>query len=163
MAMDYDQLYAMLGDLTPLRFDCGGLCAAACCADSDAGDGMLLAPGEVALLEGEEGFSILPCYVPKYGTMGLLTCPGHCRRDMRPLSCRIFPLYPRFLPDGSLRASLDPRARAICPLAHMSVAALDPAFRKAVLQVFEAMAQDAKGLKWLQAVSAQAEDHAGML
>lgn len=48
-------------NITPLRFDCGRLCGAACCAPDEEGDGgMLLFPGEEALYEPlPEGFEIV--------------------------------------------------------------------------------------------------------
>ena len=53
--MDRDILlraYAAIGDLTPMAFDCGGLCGAACCRkDADGQGGVHLFPGEAEMLE----------------------------------------------------------------------------------------------------------------
>lgn len=71
---------------------------------------MLLLPGEEALLA-DEGFTLTPA---DGGT--LLTCGGHCQREMRPFACRIFPLFPYVGEDGRVRAVYDPRGWRLCPL-----------------------------------------------
>lgn len=108
----------LLNKATPMRFDCGFLCGEACCAASEAGEGMLLFPGEKELYATmPEGFSI----VRDIGAQNawLLICGGTCRREDRPLSCRMFPLIPyiRRQPDGlSAGVAMDVRAWPICPL-----------------------------------------------
>ena len=107
---DFRLLYALLDDLTPLAADCGQACRAACCGDcrpagADGPSGMRLFPGEAALLEGTPGFTILP---DKHGE--LLVCGGQCHRRMRPLACRLFPLFPYLTAEGRIRAVYDPRA-----------------------------------------------------
>ena len=72
---------------------------------------MRLFPGEEALMTGD-GFSV----VPADGGM-LLICGGTCDRADRPLSCRIFPLFPYVDSAGRVRAVYDPRAWRLCPLA----------------------------------------------
>ena len=77
---------ALLSDVTPLKSDCGRLCGGACCQPStEETQGMLLFPGEEALYAGLDGYRVLDCAEGK-----LLICAGHCRREERPLSCRIF-------------------------------------------------------------------------
>ena len=110
--------YAVLSDVTPLRYDCGRLCGAACCAENDShGEGevcgMLLLPGEKEWLS-HEPYTVLPT---KEGE--LLVCSGTCRRDMRPFACRIFPYYPKITPKGDrfvIDLRPDPRAMGICPI-----------------------------------------------
>ena len=81
---------ALLSDVTPLKSDCGRLCGGACCQPStEETQGMLLFPGEEALYAGLDGYRVLDCAEGK-----LLVCAGRCRREERPLSCRIFPLLP---------------------------------------------------------------------
>ena len=81
---------------------------------------MLLFPGEEDLYEDLEGWRILPA-----GRELLVICPGTCRREERPLSCRIFPLLP--LPgETGIRVQTDERARAVCPLARQGKRSMDP-------------------------------------
>ncbi len=131
------QARRLLEALTPLKSDCGRICGARCCASMDGEEtGMLLFPGEEALLPDEPGWQVLPAPAGK-----LVLCPGRCRRSDRPLSCRLFPLLP--LPcDGGVRAVTDERARGVCPLARQGKSAMDPAFTDAVLQTGRLLLED---------------------
>ena len=103
-----EQARALLEDVTPLAVDCGQVCDGRCCRPSEGSTGMLLFPGEDALMhEGE----ILPAAGGQ-----LYVCGGHCRRENRPLACRIFPLFPYVEKNGRVRAVYDPRAWRLCPL-----------------------------------------------
>ncbi len=104
------QALALLEDVTPLDTDCGRVCDGRCCRPSADSVGMLLLPGEEALLA-DEGFTLTPA---DGGT--LLTCEGHCHREMRPFACRVFPLFPYVGEDGRVRAVYDPRSWRLCPL-----------------------------------------------
>jgi hypothetical protein len=110
MANVIEQALALLEDVTPLHTDCGQVCDGRCCQPSADSIGMLLLPGEEKLLVGED-FTITAAD----GGM-LLTCDGHCRREMRPFACRIFPLFPYVGEDGRVRAVYDPRSYRLCPL-----------------------------------------------
>ncbi len=104
---------ALLRSVTPLETDCGRVCNRRCCAppDRDSPWGMRLFPGEVQMDEetlSESGFSIY--------SGNLAVCSGRCRREQRPLSCRLFPLFPYLTVGGRIRAVYDPRAYRICPL-----------------------------------------------
>ena len=116
----YQLIYKRLDALTPLPLDCGSLCGKLCC-ESGGGDetGMYLFPGEEALFRGKEGYRILPSNFI-YGNgkrANLLLCTQPCKREERPLSCRIFPLVPYYRRGSGVRIILDPRA-SICPLTH---------------------------------------------
>ncbi len=104
------QALALLKDVTPLNTDCGKVCDGRCCRPSADSTGMLLLPGEEELLSGE-GFAITAA-----DGGNLLTCDGHCRREMRPFACRVFPLFPYVGEDGLVRAVYDPRSFRLCPL-----------------------------------------------
>lgn len=127
------QVYNLLDRATPLPWDCGRLCGAACCkkppGEADE-PGMLLYPGEDAYLLGLPKSRILPreleepgnkawwAYLTDTASGKLLVCrgqEGECRRELRPFSCRIFPLAP-FLVDGVLVLDLDPAGVHLCPL-----------------------------------------------
>lgn len=101
--MDYDKLYRIIGDKTPLKSDCGVLCGSACCK-GDAGTGMLLFPGEKTNLN-----------VIRENGVKIAVCNGICDRESRPLSCRIFPLFP-VMEDGKIRIIPDLRGSSVCPL-----------------------------------------------
>ncbi|MDD4796360.1 MAG: hypothetical protein PHO66_01165, partial [Eubacteriales bacterium] len=126
--MDYIQLYRIIEESTPMKFDCGLLCQSACCQGDDD-QGMLLFPGEKALYAQDmpEGFAVHEVTLPGWGNAHLLTCAGRCPRARRPLSCRIFPLSPHW--DGQqFVCRLDSRGVAMCPLCRDVQDALDPAF-----------------------------------
>jgi len=105
--------YSMLCDVTPMRFDCGRICGKACCKDPSRGassSGMALLPSEKELIKGG-GFEFM---TDEDGT-DMLVCRSVCKRDMRPLACRIFPYYIKT--DGkSVAIKKDPRAAGVCPL-----------------------------------------------
>lgn len=127
-----------LNTLTPLKRDCGRLCGARCCRSLEGEEtGMLLFPGE------EEAYRNKPGWEVRNTPRGaLLLCSGTCRREERPLSCRLFPLLPLPGENGSIRVVTDRRARAVCPLARQGKTAMDPAFIEAVREAGELLAED---------------------
>ena len=131
-----DALFAarkLLDTVTPLKTDCGRMCQASCCVSLEGEEtGMLLFPGEERLYESQSGWRIRRT---ETGHL-LLICSGSCDRSDRPLSCRIFPLLP-VLSKGGIQVRMDLRARAVCPLSHMGIQALDPLFVEAVRQAGE--------------------------
>ncbi len=140
----------LLEDVTPLKHDCGRYCGGACCgADEDGQGGMLLFPGEEML------YPVLPegwLIVRDDGVlpdMRLLICDGRCRRNERPLACRLFPLLPAR--EGS---ALDQRAWAVCPLMAHGKAGLDPAFVRAVEAAGAALYESAPCARLLDALHA---------
>lgn len=131
----YTSIYKELDYITPLKVDCGKLCDNACCVVTDEITGMYLFPCEEVM------YSPMPEWGKIYdtdfecesGKIDLITCIGHCDREKRPLSCRIFPLIPRVEKDGSFKLVMDPRGREMCPLCKaMRVDELDEEFVKAV-------------------------------
>ena len=133
-----------LKDVTPLHGDCGKICGARCCHSMEGEEtGMLLFPGEEAAYAGQPGWKIQDTPVGK-----LLICPGKCRREDRPLACRLFPLMP-VLRDGSIRVTVDQRA-AVCPLARRGKSAMAPEFAEAVREAGELLAADAEQRAFLE-------------
>lgn len=139
--------------LTPLRFDCGRLCGAACCQGSEAGRGMLLYPGEAAVQTFPPSWRRERVALPDYGPALLLCCDGPCDRAGRPLACRVFPLGPLLREDGSFGVRMNARGRPVCPLCRRPVSCLDRAFTRAVAGVFNDLAGDPEGRRFLTALS----------
>lgn len=83
-----ESAYGFLKYASPLRTDCGKLCSKNCCHQNDKG--MLLFPGEEKFFENDKDFNV------KIDSEGrnLLFCNGKCDRKKRPVSCRIYPLFP---------------------------------------------------------------------
>ena len=143
-----------LNQVTPLKKDCGRICGARCCLSLDGEEtGMLLFPGEAAAYAEKAGWEIRQT---AQGEMVL--CPGRCEREERPLSCRLFPLLPVIGEDGKVRAVIDQRARAVCPLARQGKDALDPAFTEAVREAGEILAQDEAQVLFLDRLRAEQEE-----
>jgi len=107
-------VYRLLDHVSTLVNDCGSLCGSACC-NCQGGEemGIYLFPGEHLLLREQDdqwlewstqdpsdlGFPDSwqePVYFVKCGG------PEHCRRKMRPLQCRTFPLKPVIGENGVL-------------------------------------------------------------
>lgn len=133
--------------LTPLKGNCGRYCGAACCENDDSGlNGMLLLPGEDELYEEETEafpFRLLPDDTLMDGGYRLV-CEGKCLRDERPFACRIFPLRLR-IADEEIRAEIDPRAWAVCPLPERGgLRAMNPAFIAAAEEAGRILVQDAE-------------------
>lgn len=105
-----DSCYSLLNNVTPLPFDCGKLCNGKCCK-GDEKLGMLLFPGEEAFLD--ENINI----VKDDSSCAVAVCNGSCNRRKRPLSCRIYPLFPLIKNENGreyIEVIYDPRAN--CPL-----------------------------------------------
>ena len=146
----FARAFSLLGDFTPLKGDCGELCSKRCCKGDD-GTGMLLFPGEKTNLPVRE----------KNGRR-LAVCGGQCEREQRPLSCRLFPLFP--VPDahGGLTAAPDARG-GICPLVHHAAdVPFSFRFRARVAAVGRLLLRDADCRAFLQAVWDEMEEAAAL-
>lgn len=154
----YQTAYALLEDVTPLKEDCGRVCGGRCCRNTtgDACCGMRLFPGELDAqkrreLERTEGFS--------FPNQHLLVCGGRCRREIRPLSCRIFPLFPYLEETGQIRAVYDPRAWRICPLVrYQDRVRLQPLFVRRVRKIGRMLAADPACREFLREQSREIDD-----
>ena len=143
---------ALLDALTPLKTDCGRLCAGACC-QGDEQTGMLLFPEEETLYENCAFARVHPAHFALGGAQAkLLVCDGHCNRVNRPLACRLFPLFLAFKPDGGTRLRMDARARSVCPLTDYGLSALDPAFRQAARAAYDLLLEDDACAAYLRAL-----------
>ena len=142
-----------LNSVTPLKRDCGRVCGSRCC-DSMEGEetGMLLFPGEDALYRSLEGWKILQA------PAGLMVvCPGRCDREDRPLACRLFPLLP-VIRNGAVKAAMDQRAYAVCPLARQGIRGLDPEFTGAVREAGKILAEDGDQRRFLEMLTEEQDE-----
>lgn len=132
----------LLDTLTPLKTDCGALCAHACCA-GDEETGMLLFPGEETLYTDCAFGRVLDAGFALGGkTAKLFVCSGRCERKNRPLACRLFPLFLAFLKNGGTKVRIDDRARAVCPLCDYGMTGLDQAFVDAARKAYDLLLED---------------------
>lgn len=126
----------LLEDAALLSYDCGELCAKACCLPDEEGKGgVWLLPGEEQALAGEDWARILPGDIP------MLMCQGPCSRALRPFFCRLFPLM-GVRRAGSWQVRMDRRARPLCPLARSGTRGLNPAFVEAAGQAVALVGED---------------------
>ncbi len=160
----YEIAYRIIGKNTPLgKLDCGKLCGHACCL-GDRHTGMLLFPQEEKLFADglDQSFTLHPSPF-SYGNGKralLLVCSGKCKREIRPLSCRIFPLVPYKSAPASYCPILDPRARRLCPLAAANDRKLfNPEFITAVQRLFRYLALFPQIRPFLDALSKEAEEY----
>lgn len=148
----------LLAAPTPLLSDCGSYCDHACCQSDGTGEnGMLLLPFEEHFYRRPIPgfpFRLLPDDTVLKGGRRLV-CEGHCPREHRPLSCRLFPLRLRVdLEDAGgrprVRAEIDPRSWALCPLPERGgLHAFSPAFVEAVEKAGALLAQNLWLLEFL--------------
>ncbi len=117
--------YSVLRKTTPLSFDCGKICNGKCCK-GDEKTGMLLFPGEEKLID--PNINIIETETGDK----LAVCDGTCDRNRRPLSCRIYPLFPLLSEENEVNVIFD--LRADCPLTKGEYH-FDKRFLKAVKRV----------------------------
>ncbi len=113
----YKSIYKFFDNTTPLTVDCGKLCNGACCVSDDEEEtGMYLFPGEEVLFLNNPEFKVIDSEFEYNGKCAkIVICKGTCERDLRPLSCRIFPLIP-YIKNDNFDIIFDPRAKSLCPL-----------------------------------------------
>ena len=145
--------YAVLAEVTPLTTDCGKVCDGHCCQPSTDSEGMLLFPGEEKwLVDGDFRLTAADGGV-------LLTCDGRCDRRLRPLACRIFPLFPYVTADGRVRAVYDPRSFRLCPLTrNCARVPLRRDFVRAVRRAGRILMQDAACAEFLKNQSREIDE-----
>ena len=131
----YLRAYARLGNLTPIPADCGRLCDKRCCKGGED-DGMILFPGEDGL---PASFTVTDRGINGY-PVRFAVCRGRCRRETRPLSCRIYPFASYIDEAGTLSVIPDPRAKYVCPLlSESALPMIDRRFQTAVRDVFNGL------------------------
>lgn len=141
--------YDAIGSATPMKTDCGALCAAACCqTDPDGQGGVNLLPDEETTLRGAAWAEIER---DPHMNAPMLMCIDKCEREKRPFLCRIFPLCPVIGKNGEWTVRMDARARALCPLTRSSLSGLDPSFVRGCVKAVRILAEDAQAEAFLRA------------
>ena len=157
----YKSMYKLYGDTTPLLVDCGKLCGAACCESSDEEEtGMYLFPGEEKLFENNPDFKIVRSEF-QYGEdyANIVICKGFCNRNLRPLSCRIFPVIP-YIQNSKSELIFDPRAKTICPLVELKdFSHLDKNFIKKTNSVINLLMKFEKSRLFLEGLTDIIDDY----
>lgn len=156
----YAEAYRLLDRVTPLGpLDCGELCGKACCCDGGREDaGMYLFPGEEAMFRAKpDWLRIEPSaftYVSGNIHAPIAMCTGRCNRQLRPLSCRIFPLIPYIKQNSRMTLITDPRAKSMCPLAKaLMLDEFDVRFTETVGYVMRVLSRFPKVRAFLEAQS----------
>ncbi len=160
----YRSIYKFWGDTTPLFGDCGELCGKACCESDDCAEdetGMYLFPGEKALFCNHPNFKVVSSdFTYKNKLADIVICKGPCKRDLRPLSCRIFPLIPYFRKNSGLKIIIDPRAKHLCPLAQKgALPYLNPDFLRKVEKTFSMLIHFPEVRDFLEGLSDILDDY----
>lgn len=137
MAQTYRAAYRLLDRYSPIDGDCGLMCSAACCRQAagraeaeeevDEEMGIYMLPGEDLIHDKNDGWLTWSAESSaEYGfpeswdeRFWFVKCsgPSECRRSMRPLQCRTFPLMPYISEDGELMMIYnDDELPYACPL-----------------------------------------------
>ena len=149
----YKKIFEIMGKLTPLTVDCGVLCGCACCK-GDERTGMRLFPFEESELN----------VIVTDDKNRLAVCDGTCDRSKRPLSCMIFPFFPKIDDRGKIYVELDYRAQCLCPIIdHCDELLFDPKFLKAVKKVGKILAKDEECKKFLEESTAEIDTYKSFL
>lgn len=157
----YKSIYKYFGDATPLPVDCGALCGKACCESDDDETGMYLFPGEEKLFINNPDFKVIKSDFT-YGNKSadIVICKGVCNRDLRPLSCRIFPLIPYYNKSSGLKIISDPRAYTVCPLSQRKATPyLDNNFKHKTEKVFKLLINFSEVRIFLEGLSDILDDY----
>ncbi len=149
----YENIFKIMGDLTPLKADCGKLCGGACCKGDEL-TGMRLFPFEKTELPVKE----------VGGGVRLVVCEGECDRSKRPLACRIFPFFPTVDEKGRVFVEADFRGARLCPLVtHSDEIVFDKRFFKALKKVGKILAKDEVCLEFLREATEEIDTYSVFL
>lgn len=149
-----ESAYGFLKYSSPLRVDCGKLCDKCCCLQEDMG--MLLFPGEEKLFENDSDFSVRS----DSGGRNVLFCEGLCERKKRPLSCRMYPLFPyTYEENGKIRQKViyDLRGINSCEIVSSNIK-VERSFVFSVRKAGKALLKDGDCVKLLLDISREIDD-----
>ena len=128
--MNIEEIYEKLDEVSPLDCDCGRLCESLCCTyNSDDYSNEDLT---IYLLPGEEKFhkkeDLIKVEAKELGYpfswkngVYLFRCltPPKCKREIRPIQCRSYPLIPHISKNGEFHLIFDESEYPYeCPLIH---------------------------------------------
>ena len=150
----YKAIYRLLDRVSPVPFDCGTICGAACCnaAYTDEDMGIMLLPGEEKIHDRHADWlswdvlSTDEYELPGswHGKIFFVKCktPPHCPRHLRPIQCRSFPLLPHLDEDGTLQLIYnDYDLPYACPMIEDEIE-LDERFVKATYTAWKHLIRD---------------------
>jgi hypothetical protein len=154
----YKAIYRLLDRVSPIDLDCGALCGSVCCTyDSGKGKdgfsmGIYLLPGEEQLFTKTEDWlewsysKVNGSDFPDswHGIVYFIRCktPPLCKRYLRPMQCRTFPLAPHITDEGELKMILYPSKLPYkCPLIHSNII-LDDRFVRATQTAWKHLIRD---------------------
>lgn len=150
----YRAIYRLLDRVSPVPFDCGMICGAACCdaANYDEEMGIFLLPGEEKMHDRDSDWLVWNTlstdeyeFPPSWhGKVNFVRCktPPHCPREKRPIQCRSFPLTPHLTEDGKLFLVWnDSDLPYCCPMIEDETE-LDPDFIQATYTVWKHLIRD---------------------
>ena len=147
-------IYRLLDKVSPVPFDCGQMCSAACCTcgKEDESLGMYLLPGEHKVYSKEDTWLSWSYEYAEdmdfpeswKGKVYFVRCnnPPHCSREKRPMQCRTFPLTPHIDECGELTLiPNDSELPYYCPLLD-NIDELEEDFIKATLTCWKHLIRD---------------------
>ncbi len=155
----FEAIYRLLDRVSPVPYDCGTLCGAACCGVSDSDEagepddmGIYLLPGEDAVHDRSDDWLRWSTHDAKEydfppswdGQVYFVKCKDapRCPREKRPIQCRTFPLEPHFTEDGELvLVRCDMELPYSCPLID-GEAELSPDFIRATGTAWKHLVRD---------------------
>ena len=150
---EYRRIYEALDKVSPVVFDCGRFCGAACCDVETYSDmGMYLLPGEEAVhdrsdncfewdVDDAEDLDFPPSWK---GEVYFIRCRGSrfCDRKKRPIQCRTYPVAPHLTEDGKLvLVYSDMEVPYVCPMI-ASEAEFSTAFLKETHSAWKILIRD---------------------
>lgn len=157
---EFAAMYRLLDQVSPLDHDCGILCGSACCGEPMEPDttefelGIYLLPGEHKIHDKKDPWLIwtkertADYDFPESwrGKVYFVRCRDctACKRQLRPIQCRTFPLHPHLTEDGRLAMIMnDMKLPYSCPLiSQPDQYPLDSRFIKATHTVWSRLIQD---------------------
>lgn len=150
----YLAIYRLLDRVSPVPFDCGQMCSAACCTcgKEDESLGMYLLPGEHKVYSKEDTWLSWSYEYAQdmdfpdswKGKVYFVRCtnPPHCPREKRPMQCRTFPLTPHIDKNGELMLiPNDTELPYYCPLLD-NIDELEEDFVQATLTCWKHLIRD---------------------
>ncbi len=149
--VDWERVYKLLHEVTPLAVDCGHLCGSICCTEWEKGVGMYLFPGEEVMFDRTEDWLTWQEHAPAdydfcpewHRPVYFVLCQGFCPRERRPFACRTFPVMPYFTGEGKLELRLDGAGVPICPLVQAGdISLLDRRFLARARLAWEELIKD---------------------